>query len=194
MIKKINIAENVLRYLSQDKDWTVKNILVPTKKDELLKWFLMCLCEETSFLNSNGEYSFQKEIHKLCNIANISLSGSQINILSDLIGGFTHKHRIPIPLEKMYTLPIEIIEELTELLINYEVYLDTHIEERRDLDYYDSVYKLLDYKKYKELVFSTICRTTKCSTGILNPMSKISNKVHLKEEDYKILCYEIFSK
>jgi hypothetical protein len=176
MEKLIEISKGVLRDIKENKDFFEKYFM-PCKKNEKIKWFLSCLCEESDYLNSNKSYSFQEEIM----------------ILSDLIGNFKHQNRFPVPVEKLYALDNIFILKLVKMLIKKEAYFDTHISVRPDLVFFDSVHTLIPYEKYKELVFTTICRTTSCSRGNFNPMEKVKNKVWLKDEDYKELCAEIFS-
>lgn len=130
-------------------------------------------------------------------LLNMNLTYNQIKILSDLIGNFCHQFRKPVPVEKLYAIPIEIIINLVQLLIDGKVYFDTHICVRNDLVFYESIHSLIDYDLYKELVFKTICKTTSCYSNSghntpFNPMENIRNNVYLTLEDYKNLCKIIF--
>jgi hypothetical protein len=190
----------ILRKLETQKGvHEFKKYLDSTPPENCIEFFLECLCEEATFLNANKRYSFQEEIMTLSTLLNMNLTCNQIKIISDLIGNFCHQFRkpVPVPVEKLYAIPIEIIINLVQLLIDGKVYFDTHISVRNDLVFYESVHSLIEYDLYKELVFKTICKTTRCySDGRhntpFNPMENIRNSVYLTLEDYKNLCKIIF--
>jgi len=121
----------------------------------------------------------------------------EASMIAKFIGILVHQFNDKLTKNEMKVIDPDRLIKICDYIINGVIWVDTHVAVRRDLVLFEMVHDLLSYEKYKELVFSTVCRTTRVySNGFFgvfhDPLAEACCDLWLEEEDYRVLCQEIF--